>query len=259
MTDKETMEADPVALRKDRARHQANVRKLKNRIQSMLDEDDLASVDLYQLDDWASSMDTSLRRCNKSHDTLIQEETDEALMEEDETAWDLFYTSVIQTRSLCKRLATMRTVTVKIQALDMSISSLEHRMARDPRKEYKPILEQLTGESNGIATLLQSSTIPADHFLWSRSREVDSKLLDIGLKYVVPSITDSKDFCRGGDKDSTYKLPKINLPKFQGGLENWHSYWGRFKTAVHDNDKLDNEAKMAHLLETVTDPVLSST
>ena len=134
------------------------------------------------------------------------------------------------------------------------IISLANRKARDPHKEYAPILEQLTGESKEIATLLQSSTIPADHLLWSRSREVDDKLLDLGLKDIVPPSTDSKDFYRRGDRDSTYKLPKINIPKFQGGLENWHSYWGR---AVHDNDKLDNEAKMAHLIETITDPALS--
>ena len=52
----------------------------------MLDDDDLASLDLYQLDDWASSIDTSLRRCNRSHDILVREETDEALLVEDEKA-----------------------------------------------------------------------------------------------------------------------------------------------------------------------------
>ena len=141
MAESDTNEVDLVALRKDRSRHQATIRRLKNRLQSMLDEDDHASLDLYQLEDLAASIDTSLRRCNRSHDTLVQEETDEALQEEDETSWDLFQTDVIKTRSLCKRLAALRTVSGKIQALDMSIISLADKKARDPHKEYAPILE----------------------------------------------------------------------------------------------------------------------
>ena len=141
MADTETQEVDPVALRKDRTRHQVTIKRLNTRLQSMLDDDDLASLDLYQLDDWASSIDTSLRRCNKSHDTLVKEETDEALLVEDEKAWDLFQTLVIKTRSLCKRLATLRTVSGKLQTLDASILNLADRKARDPHKEYSPVVE----------------------------------------------------------------------------------------------------------------------
>ena len=129
------MELDPVVLRKDRSRHPATLRRLKIRLQSILDEGNYVSLDLYQLDDWANSIDTALRRCNRADDTLVKEETDEALQDEDIIAWDLFHTIVVET-SICKRLATLKTVSGKIPSLDMAIYDLADKKARDPDKNY---------------------------------------------------------------------------------------------------------------------------
>ena len=85
------------------------------------------------------------------------------------------------------------------------------------------------------------------------------KLGELGAtdRVIPKSDPDRTDGPKPGGSEDPYKLPKIHLPKFKGGLEQWQTYWGRFQQAVHDNPKLGVEAKMAQLLETIEDPTLS--
>ncbi|GBM35387.1 hypothetical protein AVEN_181492-1 [Araneus ventricosus] len=43
------------------------------------------------------------------------------------------------------------------------------------------------------------------------------------------------------------KLPKINIPKFYGEINQWLSFWNSFKTAIHDNSSLNSIDKFTYL------------
>ncbi|GBN21039.1 hypothetical protein AVEN_75944-1 [Araneus ventricosus] len=43
------------------------------------------------------------------------------------------------------------------------------------------------------------------------------------------------------------KLPKINIPKFYGEINQWLSFWNSFKTAIHDNSSLSSIDKFTYL------------
>ena len=58
------------------------------------------------------------------------------------------------------------------------------------------------------------------------------------------------------EREKSFDTPKVNIPKYKGGLEEWHSFWGRFKPAVHDNAKISEPVKMAILLDLVEAPPL---
>ena len=47
-------------------------------------------------------------------------------------------------------------------------------------------------------------------------------------------------------RTSRVKLPKIDLPQFDGNSLNWPSFWERFSTAVDQNDELSDDEKLAH-------------
>ena len=51
-------------------------------------------------------------------------------------------------------------------------------------------------------------------------------------------------------------MPKISIPKFKGGLVAWHAFWGRFSASVHNNHKIPEYRKLAHLSDMIIDPAL---
>ena len=71
-----------------RERAEPDIRQLLQRSRTIcwMDEDDPASLDLYQLQDMYASIETTVRRCTRNNDSLVNQETDESRQEEDETA-----------------------------------------------------------------------------------------------------------------------------------------------------------------------------
>ena len=137
-----------------------------------------------------------------------------------------------------------------------SLTEVQQKITGDPTGDYSDYFLEIKQLVDELNETLRGSTLAADHTLRATAKTLKSKLGDVRVKK-LETASDSKDFFKRGDSDSTFKLPKINIPKFKGGLENWQGYWGRFQTAVHDNEKLDNDSKMVHLMETITDPALS--
>ena len=49
------------------------------------------------------------------------------------------------------------------------------------------------------------------------------------------------------DKQSSVKLPSLQLPKFSGNVLEWQPFYDAYSAAVHDNKHLSNVQKMTHL------------
>lgn len=54
--------------------------------------------------------------------------------------------------------------------------------------------------------------------------------------------------CCGGDGKSRYKLPKLELVKFNGEPKNWLNFWSQFK-GIHENATLSSEEKFQYLIQ----------
>lgn len=54
------------------------------------------------------------------------------------------------------------------------------------------------------------------------------------------------------NKQRSIKLPKLELRKFDGRLENWPLFWEQFENAVHNNEDLDDVGKFQYLRSLLT-------
>ena len=138
----------------------------------------------------------------------------------------------------------------------MAIYDLADKKARDPDKNYASIVEELIGESKEITTILQRSTIPADHILWSRAREVRNKLLDLRATDAVPPSPDSKDSLKSSINKSSYKITPLTVPHFSGRVEDWLPFWREFQHSVHNRKDLTEGSRLAYLKQSMDDPEL---
>ena len=116
-------EIDLIATRRARGRHQASVLKIRDKLQTMLDEDNPASLDTSQLEDTKSSIETFFIIGFKLNEKLARDEEDADRIEEDERDWDLFQNLITTAKGLCRRLQALRGVYVKIQTADKFLNS----------------------------------------------------------------------------------------------------------------------------------------
>ena len=203
-------------------------------------------------------MDADLGRFNTIHDLLRNLEKDPDRNAADMDAWDDYHTLVIETRAQCKRLETLKDISGRIPALDMAIHHMVAQKTKLPLKDFPAGMEAINKASNAISLLLIRSTIPPDHFLHARSRDLCNRVMDLGaVDTVPPTVPDSKEFsAERVKKKGTFRLPKMDIPKFDGQLKNWPHWWTDFKHAVHDNEELENRDKLAYLIKSITDPAL---
>ena len=52
---------------------------------------------------------------------------------------------------------------------------------------------------------------------------------------------------------SRIKLPKINVPTFDGNMLHWTSFWEQFEVSVHSKDRLSVAEKLVYLRHAVKD------
>lgn len=69
-------------------------------------------------------------------------------------------------------------------------------------------------------------------------KEIYNKLFEIDTQ-PMPELS---------QKVSNVKLPKIDLPKFDGNLKDWPSFLDLYKSLIHDNKTLSNSEKFQYLL-----------
>ena len=54
------------------------------------------------------------------------------------------------------------------------------------------------------------------------------------------------------------KLPKLEIPKFNGNIINWRGFWDEYKSAMHDNENISEVEKFTYLKSFLTDSALAT-
>ena len=109
MTDSDATELDLISLRKSRSRYQSAATRAKNRLQTMLNDEDPSTLDIDGLMERLNSVETTECQGNRTHDSIAAEETEEEKQEADEEARETFRDSIIVAKTLVKRLIALRT------------------------------------------------------------------------------------------------------------------------------------------------------
>ena len=185
----------------------------------------------------------------------LEDETDEDKAEADETFRRDLTQMTDNATTLCNDLVVLKMVSRLLLDLEKDINTLEECKAADTDKDYSACYKTADKAVDQIRQNLKDSSIDVDHQVYQQIDLLAKRLLNLKTQLRIeakpPTIIathPTKDF----------DTPKVNIPKFKGGMVAWHSFWGRFRPAVHDNEKIKNPVKMAILLDLVDDPSTAS-
>ena len=255
-TDKGTRPIPTAVYRKRRDRYQASLEAIRLHLQQQLDGEDLSTWNPRKIQEHIKKIDncTAIIKSDNEYLTLVEEDEDSIVA--DEQAHSYLTTLSDDTSILAKELSDLQQATLMTNEIDELLTDTGRALEEDPEIDSQSIAP-INDLMKRFKDHMRCSCIGKEHKLWTTSRELSNRLTKIHKRKPTATSTDSKEFSKDTSIEDTFKVNKIHIPKFSGGLENWQSYWGRFKTAVHDNPKMNLEVKMVHLLESITDPTLT--
>ncbi|UYV84543.1 hypothetical protein LAZ67_X002574, partial [Cordylochernes scorpioides] len=132
----------------------------------------------------------------------------------------------------------------RISALSKEISEIDSRyhglLLEDETITEVKIEEEFEGCENYVQGMFDIENKYLSRCETARDR-VDGSLVESAANSVVN--TESK---------RTIRLPKVELPKFKGNLEDWLSWWGQF-SKINDDETLGDVDKFHYLLQAVVE------
>ena len=229
-------------------------RRVHSELQEFMDSENYITLNIHTITNRGTEFTTLATRILAYLETL-EAETDEEKAEADEAVRrDLIRMSDSAT-TLCNDLVVLKMVSRLLLDLEKDVNTLEECKAADPDKDYSACYKTADKAVEQIRQNLKDSSVDIDHQVYQQIDLLAKRLLNLKtLLRMEPKPTTI--IATNLVKD--FETPKVNIPKFKGRMVAWHSFWGRFRPAVHDNEKIKNPVKMAILLDLVEDPSTAS-
>jgi len=123
----------------------------------------------------------------------------------------------------------------KLQTVDDEIAVIVNRDGSDQDQDE---------EFEGVAEYeekYRTAKVRGDNFLEDQSDRTSSTESGSGVSGAV---------AHSHTRMKTYKLPKIELKKFDGDLKNWLGFWSQFEK-IHSDDKLHDSDKFQYLVQSM--------
>ena len=204
---------------------------------------------LQALEEELESLGRKAKRCQ---DVLTDEELDHKLQELDEEAYLAIEETLDTATTLCQEMIVCKTAACLSAELQDTLTLVSHQMEEHPEKGYAEDLNAVSKLLDEMAESLRSSTLELDHPLREEVKQFRAQLVTLR----ATAVTESKVPIIVSHENRDQDLPKTTIPKFSGGLAEWHAFWGRFLTAVHTNDRIKEHKKLSYLTDLVVDPAL---
>ena len=160
------------------------------------------------------------------------------------------------------------------KALSRKLARVERRLAEtvealagvtEDNKDILPLLEQHKEQLDDVKRELSSIyeelimiDLPDDHRLVTQHDQLEKVHFNGSHTakrwiafHTVSSITSSSVSTPTSTVDRHSKLPKLEVPCFDGNVLNWQRFWEQFETAVHSRDGLTNAEKLVYLQQAI--------
>ena len=147
-------------------------------------------------------------------------------------------------RRLAKRLnhleRRLREVTSAVESIDPSRET-DSCLLRQYEERLSGFRVELDDISRDILALDHD-----DESLFDQETSLSKALFDVCLK-IKRLLQGLAEHPRHPDDKGGVKLPRLDVPTFDGNLVNWTVFWEQFQISVHSRSQLSNSEKLAYL------------
>ena len=240
--------------RKIRSRQVKAVGRLLKDVRAMKEKETAVTISLVAVRDKSTDLNNIIRRAARCMDLLFDGEEDEETITADEKVRLRFNQQAEEVCSLCQNMGAFKRSHLLSESIEDSLKDVEALKEADASMDCSACTPDIQKQLDEMTTLLRDSTIHPNDNLRKKAKLLKTRL----LKAKSHKREDSEPLTLiKSDSEKDFNMPKMNIPKFKGGLAEWHAFWSRFRTAVYNNKQMTEQVKMAHLIDMVTDPALN--
>ena len=154
-------------------------------------------------------------------------------------------------KTLSRRLTDLK---ARLEMVDSAASSLtsstEHALLL---QQYHEKLGDFKTELGSIRQAVLTAGVDSSDDLFETVSYLDKGMFDTMLK-IKKLLNPSKDSIgMSSDSSPGVKLPKLDVPTFNGDILKWVTFWEQFTVSVHDRPHLSKAEKLAYLRHSLKD------
>ncbi|XP_068750876.1 uncharacterized protein [Montipora capricornis] len=127
-----------------------------------------------------------------------------------------------------------------------NVVTMENRVQR-----LNGYMESCSEVRDEVIALISDDEIAEEAQKWIDYQQGIDNALDIAQEYIskqsVSKVDEQTSSGSAEHKQSHLKLPKLELPKFDGDVLKFQNFWDQFEAAVHDNDNVPAFQKFTYL------------
>ena len=218
--------------------------------------EDPVPMTLLQVKSTITALEGLKPRMNDAHQFLVRKETDGTIAAQDTESRRKTLKEYDQARESAFCLKYVSESAQHLSNATREIKRLEKNQAENPHKDYSKATTFITKEMASLRSSLDHAVLEPDDELWEKCEDLEDRLMEILSHEVVP--LDTKDLSKPLSKPS-YKIAALVVPKFNGKIENWISFWEEFDHAINKKLDMDDCTKLVYLKQAILDPSLKST
>ena len=158
--------------------------------------------------------------------------------------------------SLLQGIITLEMASQLSTKLHNSMKRLEKLQLENPTKDFKGAVATLNCQMVTFGQALDGAILPEGNHLWTEYAEYEERIFTMLAAETAPP--DVKYGGKVHDKGS-YKVSALAVPKFDGKLTNWVSFWQEYEQAIHKKVDMADTVKMVYLKQSILDQGLQTT
>ena len=177
--------------------------------------------------------------------------------EDDVTATSLRLQNIIATSSSSVDTGKKKALSRKLARVERRLKATEEALAsvkedQDDVALLEQYQEQMSDAKRELSTIyeeLVAVDLPDDHALVTQHAGLEKLHFDCShlIRKLLSSRASLYTKATATASDKTSKLPKLDVPTFDGDVLRWQSFWEQFETSVHNCTSLSNAEKLVYL------------
>ena len=253
MSDADT--ALSATLRKRLERIHSKTHRIREQLAAQRDRDDPSTINFKDLESTLAQLEIHYKDNDKLSEELYEVEDDPTALANDEVKADEYENDWRAAKLDYEILFSRKTIFANITALESAVRCVTTAYEANPDGDHKVALNLVLTRSKDLETELLSTSISQLDALIPPAKDILERATLIQSRVSKNPLPDVKPSHSHTSGRSGVKLRYQEVPEFSGKTEDWLTFLGMFKNAVHNNPDLETATKLQYLVQSLKDPV----
>ena len=243
-------------IRRELEKHHLNLEGVSTTLTAAVRAEDPVLLPVEQCKELMKELESTKEKMDSAMLRLASKGEEGEAADEDATTEARLRLKWTQLHSLLKGIITLETATQLSKKLHNSMKRLEKIQLENPTKDFKGAVASLERQMEVLGQALDGAILPEGNTLWDEYAEYEERIFTMmGAETAPPDVKDRGKVHGKG----SFKVSALAVPKFDGKITSWVSFWQEFEMAIHKKVDMLDEVKMVYLKQAIQEPGLQTT